>query len=207
MEENSASYFMKKAFILVVMGILVTPLGAVDVSPSRDLGSAREKNDAAGSGPGWFSGVFDGTSETRDKKMDKVKNINRKDFDVALVISTNSISSSGAASDSQYAVQPYFTIKNNTKLLRTFSFPNSQKYDFMLVNSGGTEVARWSEGRTFTDIIGSTLINPGESVRYTEVIQLFTKDGQKLPPGEYTLVSTMIGYPDFTESIKFNILP
>lgn len=77
----------------------------------------------------------------------------------------------------------------------------------MIVDRDGKEVLRWSEGRMFAEVIGSTLINPGESVRYTESIPLFDEEGRKLPAGEYTLVATLVGYPDFTESIKFNILP
>lgn len=59
---------MRKALVFVLSGLLTIPVIAVDVSPSKDQGRPREKNDAAGAGPGWFSGVFDGSVEARDKK-------------------------------------------------------------------------------------------------------------------------------------------
>ncbi len=199
---------MRKAFVFIFTVLFIAPFaGAVDVSPSKNQGAARAKNDAAGDGAGWFSGIFDGNPESRDKKIDKVKNIKRDDFNVSLTLQSNTLSQSVATLDSQYFIQPFFSIQNKSKLLKTFSFPNSQKYDFFVVDSSGKEIFRWSESRMFTEVIGSTLINPGESVRYTESISLFDKEGHKLPPGEYTLVATLVGYPDFTESIKFNIIP
>lgn len=198
---------MRKELLLSILIITSLPLGAIDVSPSKDQGKTREKNDQAGSGPGWFSGVFDGNQENLNKKIDRVKNIHRKDFDVSLTVQNPSVSINSTASDSQFAVQPFFTIQNKAKTLKTFSFQNSQKYDFVIMDSAGTERTRWSSGQLFNESIGSTLINPGESVRYTEMVSLFDGEAKRLPAGEYTLVAELKGYPEFTESIKFNITP
>ena len=44
-----------------------------------------------------------------------------------------------------------------------FTFPSSQRYDFVVRRADGEEVWRWSEGMMFTQAISQATLAPGES--------------------------------------------
>lgn len=46
------------------------------------------------------------------------------------------------------------------------SFPTAQRYDFHVLDEGGTEVWRWSADRSFAQVLGSDTIAPGGTVSY-----------------------------------------
>ncbi|MFP4622920.1 MAG: BsuPI-related putative proteinase inhibitor [Gemmatimonadota bacterium] len=45
----------------------------------------------------------------------------------------------------------------------TFTFPSSQRYDFVISTPAGEEVWRWSEGRFFTQAVTEATLAPGAS--------------------------------------------
>jgi hypothetical protein len=66
-----------------------------------------------------------------------------------------------------------------------FEFATAQRYDFAVVDSTGTTVWRWSEGRVFAQEFGEELIPGGDEREFSEVI---TPD---LAPGTYLLSGTL----------------
>ncbi|MDX2226603.1 MAG: BsuPI-related putative proteinase inhibitor [Verrucomicrobiae bacterium] len=199
---------MKKTLLIALLSLWPHfLLQATDVMPSKEQGSAREKNDAAGAGDGFLSGIMGGgNEETRNKRLDKVNKIKREDFELKLELAAPSVSRSAEVQDAKFFIQPFLKIQNKSKLIRTLNFPNGQKYDFIIFDKSGREITRWSEGRTFATALGSTLINPGEFVRFTETIPLTIRN-ERLPAGEYVVVGELKGYPEFSEKIAFSVIP
>lgn len=76
---------------------------------------------------------------------------------------------------------------NNSSMPVTFDFNCSQRYDFMIYNSRGVEVWRWSTGKAFMDVLGRLTLNPGQSVTYNEECKFVNASGYAMPVDLYTL--------------------
>ena len=77
-------------------------------------------------------------------------------------------------------------VRNKTELPVEFTFPTSQRFDFIVRDALGKEILRWSDGRAFLDVIGrESLVNRSRS--YSADIALKSRDGKQLPAGFYTL--------------------
>jgi hypothetical protein len=63
-------------------------------------------------------------------------------------------------------------------------FPNGQTYDFVVVDSVGREVWRWSTRRMFTQGVRNKQLGTGETMQVTES----WKDGK---PGKYTAIAQL----------------
>ena len=189
----------------LAMGLSPAMLPAVDVSPSRDQGSAKKQYEKANEGPGFLSGIFGGANEdsTREK-LDRVSGIHLEDFALELTLEPARIS--GQMPVDKFSVQVFFTIQNNHELIKTFTFPSAQKYDFVISDNQGRELIRWSKSREFSDAASTTIINPGEKIRFTEQIPLIV-DGQKLAPGQYTVTAILKGYDEFRPSATLTVSP
>lgn len=64
------------------------------------------------------------------------------------------------------------SITNNSDAAVTFRHGSGQKYDFVLLDSNGDELYRWSKGKFFTMALTSTTVAPGETVTFTESLDL-----------------------------------
>ena len=78
------------------------------------------------------------------------------------------------------------TVRNTTDLPVTFTFPTSQRFDFVVHDSLGKEMSRWSDGRAFLQVSGQEVLAK-ESRRYSADLALRTRDGKPLPSGFYRL--------------------
>jgi len=112
--------------------------------------------------------------------------------------------------DSWPAARARLTVRNHTELPVEFTFPTSQRFDFIVRDALGREVLRWSDGRVFLQVIGrETLLK--ESRSYLAGIVLKSRDGRRLPAGFYTLVGCLTaqgsgsGLWDMTGTIIFEI--
>jgi len=65
------------------------------------------------------------------------------------------------------------------------NFPNGQMYDFLVVDSTGREVWRWSEGRLFTQSLQNRLLDAGETLTFEE------RWAAPESHGEFTAVATL----------------
>lgn len=61
-------------------------------------------------------------------------------------------------------------------------FSSGQRFDFVVRGVGGEAVRRWSEGRFFTQALGSEELAPGDSLAYEATL------AEGLDPGRYTVV-------------------
>jgi Intracellular proteinase inhibitor len=73
-------------------------------------------------------------------------------------------------------------VVNNTKKNVELDFPTGQTHDFVVIDSVGREMWRWSEGRMFTQALRNKLLGRGESLEIAETM----KRAKPLPAGRYT---------------------
>ena len=78
------------------------------------------------------------------------------------------------------------TVRNDTEWPVQFTFPTSQRFDFIVQDSQGKELIRWSDGRAFLEVVGEeTLLK--ESRSYSADLVLGAQDGRLLPAGFYRI--------------------
>jgi len=76
---------------------------------------------------------------------------------------------------------------NHSLIPVTFDFTTSQRFDFAIYNSAGTEVWRWSADKGFYQVIGQITLNPGQSVAYRTSHSFVDDSGNAMPEDLYTL--------------------
>jgi len=64
-------------------------------------------------------------------------------------------------------------------------FPNGQSYDFVVVDSVGREIWRWSRGRMFTQGVQNKQLGTGQGMRVSETWN------RPARPGHYTAIATL----------------
>lgn len=85
----------------------------------------------------------------------------------------------------QSDVRIAFDLRNVGGKHAELTFPTGQSYDFVVVDSIGKEVWRWSNHRMFTSGVQNKQLGAGESMQLEET----WKDGVK--PGRYTAIATL----------------
>lgn len=96
-----------------------------------------------------------------------------------------------------------FTVVNNGKKAVNLDFPNEQRIDIYLMNSGEVVLTKWSENRVFKDKPGTLLINPDEHVEYNEKIST-----RELAPEKVYIVEAFFPkYPELRARQKFLTAP
>jgi hypothetical protein len=66
------------------------------------------------------------------------------------------------------AVQFALHLTNQSKKHIELFFPSGQTHEFVVVDSVGREIWRWSTSRLFTQAVQNRLLNSSESIRYDE---------------------------------------
>jgi len=101
-------------------------------------------------------------------------------------------------------------VRNHTEWPVEFTFPTSQRFDFIVRDALGKEILRWSDGRAFLEVIGQEKLLK-ESRSYSADIVLKSRDGRRLPAGFYTLVGFLTtqgsgsGLLEMTGTVIFEI--
>jgi hypothetical protein len=75
-------------------------------------------------------------------------------------------------------------VRNGTRKSVEINFPDGRTHDFVVIDSAGREIWRWSQGRLFTQAMQNRFVSSHDSVVYDEAWQAAT-------PGKYTLVATL----------------
>lgn len=76
-------------------------------------------------------------------------------------------------------------VTNETKKHVELSFPNGQTHEFVVVDSVGRELWRWSSTRLFTQAVQNKLLSSGESMRVSEQWQ------HPVQHGKLTVIATL----------------
>jgi len=95
------------------------------------------------------------------------------------------IDSKLAVSVAQRDVHLALDIKNSGSKHAELNFASGQSYDFVVVDSSGKEVWRWSRRHIFTSGTQNKPLGAGESMQIAET----WKEGAK--PGRYTAIATL----------------
>ena len=74
-----------------------------------------------------------------------------------------------------------FVIKNQTKFKQTLTYPNSQLFDYEIVDSNGKVIAKGSDGRMYTQALRKVTLKQGEEYVLGKI------DISHLKPGSYTI--------------------
>ncbi len=84
--------------------------------------------------------------------------------------------------------QPRFelSVANNTKKMIELRFPNGQTHEFVVIDSEGNEVWRWSDGRMFTQSLQNKLVKARDTAVYAS-----RWDAEKMH-GRFTAVATLM---------------
>jgi hypothetical protein len=100
--------------------------------------------------------------------------------------------------------------RNSTATPVTLAFLTSQRFDFIVRDTSGKEVLRWSDGKVFEQVTGQETLVKG-SRRYGAEIVLKTRGGEALPSGFYTLTGYLTiqgwesGSPCLLGTVPFEI--
>ncbi len=97
-----------------------------------------------------------------------------------------------------------FEFKNNSSKEIVLTFPTSQTYDFILQNQNGDILYRWSEGKSFLEVITAKTIPP--LGKWEEVIKVsFPEVDQGIYNLKIIIPATLINSYPIRESISSNI--
>ena len=72
----------------------------------------------------------------------------------------------------------HFNLKNQSESVKKYTFPTSQRFDYIITSSNGQVVTQFSKGRMFNQVIGTVTLKPGEALAYDPVVKA-------LPKGSY----------------------
>jgi hypothetical protein len=94
------------------------------------------------------------------------------------------------------------SVVNTTKKSVELSFPTGQTHDFVIIDSVGREMWRWSDGRMFTQALRNKLLGKGEALQLAEAM----KRDKPLPAGRYVARArlTSSNYP-ITREAEFTV--
>jgi len=98
----------------------------------------------------------------------------------------------------------------------TLNFSSGQQFELTITDEEGNEVYRYSDGKFFTMALVFKTINPGESLKWQDEWDMTDKNGEKVGPGKYKAVITILVIPDsesgekldesqFTTEIEFTL--
>ena len=82
-------------------------------------------------------------------------------------------------------VQFALNVTNQSRKHVELAFPNGQTHEFVVVDSVGREIWRWSSTRLFTQALQNKLLGSGETYHVGEQWQ------HPLPHGKYTVIASL----------------
>ncbi len=93
-----------------------------------------------------------------------------------------------------------FRVTNNATGKVELMFPSGQTHDFVVIDSGGREVWRWSEGRMFTQALQNKVLESNASVSWAAAWR------SEVPPGRYVAVATLLSEnKPLEERVEFEV--
>ncbi|CAI9086661.1 Intracellular proteinase inhibitor [Methylacidiphilum fumariolicum SolV] len=141
------------------------------------------------------------------KRIDKANQINFHKIQSTLKVEPNRLSlSSLKDSLTTPSLRVVLTIFNSGRRTYTFKFPDSQRFDFRIRNASNEIIYVWSEDKEFLPMVGTTILNPNDTLTYSEVVAIEELD-QPLQPGTYWIDSILANYPEISTSTTLVVEP
>jgi hypothetical protein len=79
-------------------------------------------------------------------------------------------------------------------------YPTSQRYVFIVGDSGGNDMWRSSDHKVFEQTQGTETVASGQSVEYTETWDQKDRNGSQVPDGQYKVSAFSVGCIDTARS-------
>lgn len=95
--------------------------------------------------------------------------------------------------DSGDTVEITLTIANCGDNNIELSFSSAQRYEMFAQDENGNEVWNSSDGQSYDQVEGQEIIEPNETVVYTETWDQTGRDGQQVPDSQYKISAFSIG--------------
>lgn len=77
-------------------------------------------------------------------------------------------------------------VTNATSARLEFTFPTSQRYDFVVEGVGGERLWRWSDDRAFSQVVTEAVLEPGETWTMEAVWEHGGRSGSHVAAGRVT---------------------
>jgi hypothetical protein len=187
------NFFFRPLPSLLAIALSAQGLYAFDVSPSRETGQNFNQ------GTGKKFDIFAGDPE----RIQRANRVERKEFKVEPLLEIRDSSTpklleivSNRTSEPS-TIRAGLLITSTSKNPRTFSFPDAKRIDILIKDATGKERYRWSGNKRFAQSIGTSMVMPGERLRFAVE---FKSDAIQpaLSGGTYTVEMQLANYPDFT---------
>lgn len=85
------------------------------------------------------------------------------------------------------------------------TFNSGQKFDIRVEDISGSKVWQWSDGRMFTQLIETIVIEPGKSISFDAEWPLVNSAGDPVNPGEYNIFARITAEGLSDKEIKLSV--
>lgn len=93
-----------------------------------------------------------------------------------------------------------FRVTNNEARKLELLFPSGQTHEFVVLDSVGREVWRWSEGRMFTQVLQNKVLETNATVTWEAAWRY------AVPPGKYVAVASLLSEnKPLEERVEFEV--
>jgi hypothetical protein len=189
---------MRFWIVAFAAAVTVTSALAVDIDPSRRVVPEKFTNP-----PGKRFSIFSGDPE----RVQRANEVNLGDFGAELKIEPASIASATIKGNpTRNPVSLKFIVKNTSKKSYTLSFPDSQRFDYIITDGKDALVYHWSEDKLFVQRADSTIINGGERLSYSDAPPL-ADILALIPPGTYKVKMILSNYPEINAEGMLTVTP
>jgi hypothetical protein len=169
---------------------------ALDINPSKETVPPSNMD----SGGNSFS-IFNGDP----KRIQRANAVDPKSFDSKVEVSPNPLSIQAVkAVAPNPSLKITFLIHNHAKRTYTLSFPTAQRWDFRILNAAGSPIYVYSDNCEFEQVIGSSMVNPDDTLAYTENVD-FNDLKEPLAPGIYTVQVVLANYPEIKAEAQIKV--
>jgi uncharacterized protein (UPF0333 family) len=95
----------------------------------------------------------------------------------------------------------FITVKNNGEEDVTLTFTSGQKFEIVVLDENNQEVYRYSIDKMFTMALQDIVVKAGEEKTWKEKWDYVSQDGQRVKPGNYKAIATVVASKLNGESI------
>ncbi len=187
--------------MLLTSLLAVLPAWSIDVSPSKNT-HPNIIDDTPRKHWSPFSFRFGDP-----KRIEKANQVNFRNVEARLQVERNPFSLALLHDRLDSAtIRLTFQVLNKGKRTYLFNFPNAQRYNFVLRDAANQPIYVWSEDKEFLSVEGMSMLDPGDSLTFTDVLPVQDLD-RPLSPGTYRVEMTLAGYPEVTAATSLTVVP
>ncbi|CAB4244627.1 Intracellular proteinase inhibitor [Methylacidimicrobium sp. AP8] len=192
---------MKRAIVWLAWLLAAVPAWSIDVNPSKNT----------------HPNIIDQTPRRHwslfsfrfgdPKRIEKANQVNVRNLEARLQVDRNPFSLAMLHDRLDSAtIRLTFQVFNKGKRTYSLTFPNAQRYDFVLRDAANQPLYVWSADKEFLPVEGMSMLDPGDYLTFTDVLPIQDLD-RPLSPGIYRIEMTLAGYPGVTAATNLTVVP